>query len=259
VGRHVFYGETLALSGRHEEARRALEQARDRASKAGQPIGEAFAESLLCQHASWSGDAAAALRHARRCAELEEGQGSPAGALMADAALATAELANGNPAGARELATSALARMRELDTGRIFEAPLVSILAQAHAQLGEREAALACARERRALAQARGEESPFAALVEAEVLIRLDGARAEAEARALLREAEDLIERHGARGCLPQLYELEAALEAALGDRDARRRRLQDALAAAREIGAAPRAARLERELGGEVGREEGA
>ena len=58
-----------------------------------------------------------------------------------------------------------------------------------------------------------------------------------------------MIEEFGQRAYLPRLCECEAAFAHLRGDTGARERCLREAIEVARELGAEPRAARLEAEL----------
>jgi hypothetical protein len=123
------------------------------------------------------------------------------------------------------------------------------VLAQASAELGERDRAVGLAREAASLYEERGQQLSYGPLSLARVLMCVDGPEASDEVRSLLGQARDWIERHGQHGNGPELLELEAQLERLLENPEGCRRRLLAARDAALEIGAAPRAARLEAEL----------
>jgi class 3 adenylate cyclase/tetratricopeptide (TPR) repeat protein len=242
-------GLELDRAGRLEEAGQALDRAHAMTVRMKQPVYEALVESWRALHAGFTGDLGAQQRHARRCAELEREVGSPAGTAMALNALAGAELEGGNPAGARELAEQALALIRAANTFRAVEPYVLYALAQANAELGHGERAVAQAREGLALEAQREQELASGPLALARVLLLVGGEDAPSEVRSLLAQAREWIEQHGQRGSLPELCELDAGLSQLLGDTAGAQRHLRAARDAAREIGAGPRAARLDAEL----------
>ncbi|MEN8162118.1 MAG: hypothetical protein ABFS41_18760, partial [Myxococcota bacterium] len=242
-------GFYFAMAGRLGAGVEALDRAQEIATKVRQPLHEAFIENYRSTLAWLAGDAVAQLRHARRCAELERELGSTAGAVMALAALARAELDGGNAEGARELGMRALAQLREANTFRVVEPFLLYTLAQAHAELDRGDEAIALAREGLALEESRDQQLAWGPLAVALVLLAVEGADARNEVRRLLGRAREWIERFEQRGQLPRLNELEAELARVLGDPAEQLRHLRAARNAAREVGAGPRAERLEAEL----------
>ncbi len=242
-----FQGLCLLLAGCFDEASALLERGLVMMRDANQPANEATMESLLAMREQLRGDPASMLRHARRSFELERDIGSIAGSVMSLHILAAAELANGNAAGARQLGEQALTALRDANTFRIVEPILLGTLARAHGALGDSEHAFELAREAIALDESRDRASPEPLLVLAELLLTLEEPSPELE--QTLQRTRDIIEEVGQRAYLPQLYECEAALARLRGDAAAHERCLRAAIEAARELGAGPRAERLEAEL----------
>lgn len=129
-----------------------------------------------------------------------------------------------------------------------MESTLLGTLTRAHAALGDRDQALALAREAIALDERRDCKAPRALFVLAEVLLTLEDATPIPKLERSLEQARDMIEEVGQPVYLPHLGECEAAFARLREDAGARERCLHEAIGAAREFGLKPRAARLEAE-----------
>jgi tetratricopeptide (TPR) repeat protein len=199
------------------------------------------------------GDSESTLEHGRRSLEIAEKLGNESSRMLAYAVLGSAYLVKGRPAAARDALRESAAIVRDRRTQVAMLPEVLALLAEAHLALGERNEAVATAREGIELARAGGcyYYEAQAQLVLAAALLATDGVVPRAEIESALERAEQLVESIAARSLSPRILEQRGRLAAACGDAAAAKRALEEALDLYRVIGATGHAERLVRELGG--------
>ena len=127
----------------------------------------------------------------------------------------------------------------------------LALLSEAHLALGERDEALAAAREGIALGAAGGSRffEAQAQIALARALLAPGDGALRAEIEAALDRAERLVDAIDGRVLSPRILETRGRLANALGDAAAAEQALRQALDLYRAIGATGHAERLEREL----------
>jgi tetratricopeptide (TPR) repeat protein len=188
-----------------------------------------------------------ALRRAIESFEAADRCGSPFSRCGAFRSLAIGHLLQESWSDAIDAASQALEVARE-ESGLEREACLLALLSRGHLGRGEREAALAFAREGVAAAESRstrffGIEAELA-LVRA--LRAARGVEAADEIESVLDRAQQAIDETGGRVLAPQVLEERALLAGLRGDAESADACLRSALELYREIGAAAHAERLE-------------
>jgi predicted ATPase/class 3 adenylate cyclase len=243
-------GVGLAHLGRLADAATAAREAARAAEASGELEISSWAGQLWATLGRLRGDRAPVPALVRRSLELAEQLDNEASRIIAYAGLGAAHLTEGDAAAAREALRMSVSIGRERGTVIGLLPSALALLAEAELALGDRDAALASAREATGLTGTAGHIEAEAQLALARVLLADDGGVPVLEVEAALARAELLIDESGAHAFLPRLLELRGRLAAALGDADASRRLLREALAIDREIGATGHAERLAKELG---------
>jgi tetratricopeptide (TPR) repeat protein len=198
------------------------------------------------------GDVAASLQLLVPAYEgLAEDSAPVAGFLFSSQLSQAHELAGDHPA-ALEAAEKALAIIRGQRAVVAFEASSLSLVAGQRARCGDPEGGLALAEEGLSLARKRGSRysEGHARCARALCLLLARGAVGAAEIEAELDRATEVVESNRQRGLAARLLELRAELAEALGDSKERRRWLDEAESAYREMGATGHAERLAEEFG---------
>jgi hypothetical protein len=197
-----------------------------------------------------TGDAAAALAHARAAVGYAERTGSYWGQIGTYAGLGIANVLNRAWCDALEVLQQAVAigRERQLQSqeSRVFAAMAASDLG-----LGGREKALALAEESIAVGRRRGTRlSEFSALLtRLHALREIHGVQAAKEIEEALAEADAWLEMSGAKSYEPFLHVERAELARLTGDEATCQHQFREAHRLFTEIGAPIRAAEIAREL----------
>lgn len=244
-------GGVLCEMGRLAEATRDLVRALDLASERGEVETAGWAHCVYALTCSYSGDAPVALRHARQALETAERMGYTSMSVLGLLVLGSANLLQEEWSEAAAALEQGLAIARERRTGLVWEARILTYLAEAYARHGEGRKALATTKEALAVAQRRGSgwsEGP-AHLALARVLMCTKGANAKREIKAALSRALATVEESGARVHEPFIREEMAELARLTGDDETRQGELREAQRLFTEMGATGHAARLAAEL----------
>ena len=241
-------GLNLLLLGHLAEARRELERGAATARELGDLDGEQSAH-LWHSFLAWiAGDAEECLAHARAVLELAERIGPVAGAL---GRVGMAHLLASRWEEAADSFSQALAISRESGTGLLQVTLHLAFLADAQLGAGLGDQARATAQEALELAQRRGPRAYecLARVALARVLRATEGAAARGAIESQLDAAASIVEETGIAAYAPFVAEERARLARALGDEAGWERSLREAERLFAEMGAAPRAERLAREL----------
>jgi len=191
------------------------------------------------------------LEHGRRSLEDAEQLDNESARTHAHAVLGFAYLADGDAAAAREAFAKSAAISRENRIARALSPWLLAMLSEADLALGEREDALATAREGITLASAGGCRyfEVYAQLALIRALLTTDDVVPREEIESALLRCDDLVEEIESVSQPPQILEQRGRLAAAVGDAPAADLALRQALDLYRAIGATGHVERLEREL----------
>jgi len=243
----------LLLLGRLGEARREFERGVATARELGDVDGE-WSAHLWHSFLAWiAGDAEEGLTHARAALELAERLGATMIAASALGRIGMAHLVAGKWEEAVDSFSQSLAISREHRTGLQTLVLNLAFLAEAQLGAGLGEAAQASAQEALALAQrqrVRGFEC-LARVSLARVLRVRQGIASRDAIGSQLDAAASIVDEAGVAAFAPFVSEERAALARANGDEAGWARWLREAQRLFAELGAAPRAARLARELEG--------
>jgi adenylate cyclase len=239
-------GWTLACTGRHDEAERALDRAIELAAERGDIVARGVAHGFFAALERWRGTPQSAVAQARQSLEVAEQVASPTGLRQACYQLGHAHYANGQ----LEEARAALERGLATGRGRYFAAALLSSLAETCAGLGDHGRARETAMEAIAVARATGQPEIAAQLALARALRSAEGLASEQGISSALDRALELAEETGARVYQPRVHEERAELARLRGDDATHQRELREAHRLYTEMGAAGHAERLARELG---------
>ena len=203
-------------------------------------------------YACGSSDSASALEHARRSVDTAETLDNEHARTAAYTALGVAHLVGEQPAAARDALREAATIIRDQCAHRAFLPEVLAHLADAQLALGEREDAIASAREGIDLGRAGGcgYYEAKAQLALAQALLATDDALPRAEIESALARAEQLVESIAARSLSPRILELRGRLAATIDRGADSDRLLRDALDLYRTIGATGHAQRLAKEIG---------
>jgi adenylate cyclase len=247
----------LALMGRLDEARRALERGQRLARESGIPenlgwAGGSLAMAAECSGESGIGDLGDVRTAARQSVEIAEEFGSAFSRVLAYNALGAAHLVRRDWEEAERAISTALELLRVHRTGRETEAGALLRLARARLGRGDAAEARRAAEEAVALARDLGQANyeSQARIALAQALCASDGAKARAAIEEELDRASTLIEQTGGRAFEPWINEARAELAGVLGDEAERERELREAHRLFVEMGATGHAERVERDLG---------
>ena len=255
LGAGVNRAMIVAEMGRLDDAARELEALSGAARAAGDLSYQCIVELCICRLAIYRGESRPAIDHAREALEIAERMGLAGFRAGTRVALAAAYMLAGAPGEAiaaledaeRESAADLLAPSQRLT--------MLARFAEAHLARGDRAKALALSEQAvAAIGTTRRLGAADAYLARARVLLATEGATRAADVAALLDAAATTAERCSARIYEPLILEQRACLAEALGDEAETKRRLREALAAARELNARGHAARLAREVGEDGG-----
>ncbi len=251
IGLWMYRGQHLQLMGRLREAddwlRRALAGAED--------AGEIELPGWIRLHqgklAYYSGDADAALAHARAGLEAAERTGSGFGAVQAYHALGCAHLLRKEWDEVIDMSRRGLDLARGTRTVLFLEAELLAHLAEGYLGLRDWGRARSSIREAVSVARRRGTRvgESLALLTQARVLTRTRVGSARGRILSALGAAQSLVDATGARTLEPFIHEERAELARVTGDRGTQQRELRMAQRLLAGMGATPRATRLETEL----------
>ena len=245
------HGKLLIDFGRLDDGVRDLERAAQLAREHGEMEVLGFAHREYVSVARIRGDTTTALAHARETMRIADTLGSPFFRAGACLSFGQAHILGTQWPEARGALEEALAIARAGQAGVETEALALAWLAGVHRGSGDLQRALAAADEALAAAVQRRTRLAecIAHIARARVLLRLDAAASHDEIGRHLARALELVEQTGARSN-EAFVRIELARHAAVaGDGVARQRELRAAHWLFTEMGAAPRAARLAREL----------
>ena len=184
---------------------------------------------------------------AHEAVEIAEGIASHYSSASGTFYLALAHLTAESFEEAAQTASAALARVREHEVAREYEAGVLSVRAQALVALGDPASAVLLAREAVALATAQPCicYGTVACCALASALLAYEGAAARAEIEAAIAQAFAWLDESGAEALRPRVLEARAALAGALGDAAGQAGDLAEALRLYRAMGAEGHVARL--------------
>jgi class 3 adenylate cyclase/tetratricopeptide (TPR) repeat protein len=244
-------GWILSEAGRLGEAAEALDRSRDIARRFGETVILSWTNTmgtLLCER---SGDAPAALRHAREAMELAERTGNSLAGVAGHYASGIALLMNGSADEAAKSLGLAIRSIRDTGTSGMFEADAIAVLACAELAQGDANRARETATAALEMGRRRGMRlAECRALFALAASIRtLRGAEAHAEVEGILDEAAALVRDTGARAREPLIRLERAELARLVGDDARRRSELREAHRLFSEMGATGHAERLAKEL----------
>ncbi|HYM26556.1 MAG TPA: hypothetical protein VET66_00270 [Steroidobacteraceae bacterium] len=247
------HGKLLVDFGQLDAGVRDLERAERLARELGDLEVLGFAHREYVSVARIRGDTATALAHAREVMRIADKLGTPFFRANACLAFGQAHILGTQWPEALRALEEALAIARAGQAGVETEALALAWLAGVHRGRGDLQRALTAADEALAAAVQRRTRlvECTAHIARARVLLRLDAAASQEEIGHDLARALELIDETGARSNEPFVRVELARLAAATGDAVARQRELQTAHRLFTEMGAAPRATRLARELAG--------
>jgi tetratricopeptide (TPR) repeat protein len=247
----------LALMGRLDEARRALERGQRLARESGIPENLVWAganQTLVADYLGEStiGDLGDARAAARQSVEIAEEFGSAFSRVLAYNALGTAHLVCRDWQEAERALSTALELLRVHRTGRETEAGVLLRLARVRLGRGDAAEARRVAEQAVALARDLGQAAfeTHSRIALAEALCASEGAKARAAIQEELDRASELVEQTGGRAFAPWIAEARAELARVLGDEVQQGRDLREAHRLYTEIGATGHAKRLAQELG---------
>jgi tetratricopeptide (TPR) repeat protein len=245
------HGKLLVDFGQLDAGVRDLERAERLARELGDLEVLGFAHREYVSVARIRGDTATALGHARETMRIADKLGSPFFRASACLAFGQAHILGTRWPEALGALEEALAIARAGQAGVETEALALAWLAGVHRGRGDLPRALAMADEALAAAVQRRTllAECIAHIARARVLLRLGAAASSSEIGADLARALELVEETGARSNEPFVRVELARLAVATGDAVARQRELRTTHRLFAEMGAAPRAARVAREL----------
>jgi len=247
---------TLAQLGRLEEAARTAERGMEAARERKDPEAIITAHNASVGLCELTGDAQAALGHARQAIALTEAVGLSRFRHMTLHAIGQAHLLKGQWSEAVEALARALAIVREARSSAIAR-ETVYLTGMAEAYLGAGDLGRARETADMAVASARQRGAPVreiaALLARARVLLASDGRGAVPEIETVLRDATALVEKTEARAYAPFVHVERANVARLVGDEATRQRELREAHRLFTEMGAPIRAEQVARELGSSV------
>jgi adenylate cyclase len=199
-----------------------------------------------------SGDGAACAHHALALLDIGAKVGSHLWEVTGLFSLGCAHLLGGSWSEAATALERARETVRSRQTGALFEAHILELLAEAYLGAGETSRARAAVDEAIALAEKRGTAGwgYRGPLTLARVLLASSGSSARPAIEAALAAAQTRVDESGERIHQPHIHLVRAELAAALGDAVGRTRELREAHRLFIEMGAPLRAERVARELG---------
>jgi tetratricopeptide (TPR) repeat protein len=243
-----FRGQLLSYMGRPVEAAVALDDAVPAAARHGELENQGWAEDFWVTQSWATGDATAALRHARAAVEIAETTGSAFSRVLAYKALGLAHVLDGAWDEAIVSLGTSLDVLHDANANVLEQASDLALLAEAHLGAGNAERARLLAGE--AVAAARRRRTRVyecqAQLARAAVLVRLDGADATRAIGLALARAQLLVQETGARAYAPLVHEQRAGLARLRGDDELARRELAAARREFEAQGAAGHVRRLD-------------
>jgi class 3 adenylate cyclase/tetratricopeptide (TPR) repeat protein len=245
------HGKLLVDFGRLDAGVRDLERAERLARELGDLEVLGFAHREYVSVARIRGDTATALAHARETMRIADKLGSPFFRASACLAFGQAHILGTQWPEALGALEEALAIARAGQAGVETEALALAWLAGVQRGLGDLRRALAVADEALAAAVQRRTRLAecIAHIARARVLLRLHALASRGEIAAGLARALELVDETGAQSNEPFVRVELARLAAAAGDEAARQQEFRSAHRLFTEMGAAPRAARVAREL----------
>jgi class 3 adenylate cyclase len=250
LGFSAYQGSALSLTGRPREGAVELDRVIKLSRESRQRVLVWVAHIFHVLRCEVTGEAPAALAHARAAVEEAECTGSAHARIAAYYSLGTANVLNCAWRGAVEALEQALALGKERRL-LSWESSVLARMAAAHLGLGDHERALTVAEE--SIADSRRLNvriSEFWALLPRIRALRdLHGLDAKGNIEAALAEADAWLEMSGAKSYEPFLHVERAELARLVGDDDARARELREAHRLFTEIGAPIRAAEIARAL----------
>jgi tetratricopeptide (TPR) repeat protein len=241
-------GWSYAQMGRLSEATPALERCVRKARERDEWFPLSFGHCMYVALCEFSGDAPAALAHAREASTWAEKTGNAPLRALAHTNLGNALALNERWEEARSAYEHALPLRRA--SNRFFVADIIAGLARAYLELGEPDKARRAAEEAVESADRSGTRGRIEGhLALAHILGRTAGAEATHEIETHLERVIELIEETGARGYLPFAHLERAELARLHGDDEQHQRWLREAHRLFVEFGATGHAERLAQEL----------
>ncbi len=246
-----FRGFALSWVGRLAEAARELDRGAALARRHGELETLCFNHVWQVELAQFTGDASAAMEHARALVEIAEKTGSEQLRVLEYYEIGAAHCLREEWQAAVEALCRALVLARERRTFLDAEAALLLRLAEAYVGSGEVIAARAAVDEALQVGRQRHNKATegLAMLDYARIWLRSEGAKAREQIEHGLARALTLIEEAGATSYTPFIHLERAELARLSGDAAARQRELREAHRLFLEIGAPIRAAEVARYL----------
>jgi adenylate cyclase len=251
LGFSFFHGVVLSQMGRPRDSAVELDRVIELA-RASQQFGPVYiSHGFHVFRCEVTGEAVSALVHGREAVEYAERAGNQQGRVIAYYSLGLANVLNCAWNDALEALGQALTIQRERRL-QSWESGILAAMAAAHLGLGDRERAVALAKEALSVGRRLGTRlwEFRAQLTRMRALREIQGLEAVREIESLLAEAEAWLEMSGAKSHEPFLHIERADLARLVGDKGTRERELREAHRLFTEIGAPIRAEEVAKELG---------